>query len=195
VLIAQGSAQRDEGILHEAIELLKRLRQTAEAGERMGRVIEISMLQALAISQIPIRGWGKDEALAALEPALELAEPEGYVRTFVDEGEPMAHLLYDAAARGIAPEYTGRLLAAYPDDVPAQPKSPPDDMIEPLTARELEVLGLIIEGRSNREIAAELYLSLNTVKVHCSNIYGKLGVKSRTQAAAKAKTLGILPSN
>jgi LuxR family maltose regulon positive regulatory protein len=107
----------------------------------------------------------------------------------------MAHLLYDAAAGGIVPEYAGRLLAAYPDVVPAQPKSAPDDMIEPLTARELEVLGLIAEGRSNREIAAELYLSLNTVKVHCSNIYGKLGVKSRTQATAKAKTLGILPSN
>ncbi len=195
VLIAQGSAQPDEGTLHEAMELLKRLRQTAEAGERMGRVIEISMLQALAISQIPIRGRGQDEALAALEPALELAEPEGHVRTFIDEGEPMARLLYEAAARGIAPEYAGRLLAAYPDVVTAQPKGSPDDMIEPLTARELEVLGLIAEGRSNREIAAELYLSLNTVKVHCSNIYGKLGVKSRTQAAAKAKKLGILPSN
>jgi ATP/maltotriose-dependent transcriptional regulator MalT len=68
-------------------------------------------------------------------------------------------------------------------------------MVEPLSARELEVLGLIAEGHSNREIAAKLFLSLNTVKVHCSHIYGKLGVKSRTQAVAKAETLGILPSN
>ena len=198
VLVAQGRAQRDEGSLHEAMELLERLRQTAEAGERMGLVIEISMLQALALSQIPVRGPGQDEtdvALAMLEPALELAEPEGYVRTFVDEGEPMARLLYVAAARGIAPQYAGRLLAAFSDVVPAQSKRPADDMIEPLTARELEVLGLIAGGRSNQEIAAELYISLNTVKVHCSNIYGKLGVKSRTQAAAKAETLGILPSN
>jgi LuxR family maltose regulon positive regulatory protein len=198
VLIAQGSAQSDERTLHEAMELLMRLRQSAEAGERKGRVIEILMLQALALSQIPSGGPGQDQtdvALAALESALGLAEPEGYVRTFVDEGEPMARLLYDAAARGLAPEYAGRLLAAFPDIGPAQPKRPPDDMVEPLTARELEVLGLIAEGRSNREIAAELYVSVNTVKVHCSNIYGKLGVKSRTQATAKAETLGILPSH
>ena len=85
------------------------------------------------------------------------------------------------------------LLAAFPDVVAAKPDRPPPEMVEPLSARELEVLGLIAQGHSNREIAAKLYLSLNTAKVHCSNIYGKLGVKSRTQAVAKAKTLGILP--
>ncbi len=198
VLIAQGAAQRDEDTLHEAMELLEQLRQTAEAGECMGRIIEISMLQALALSHIPVEETARGEtnqALIALERALVLAEPEGYVRMFVDEGEPMERLLYEAASRGIAPEYAGRLLAAFPDVDSAQPKRPPPEMVEPLSARELEVLGLIAEGHSNREIAAKLFLSLNTVKVHCSHIYGKLGVKSRTQAVAKAETLGILPSN
>ncbi len=198
VLIAQGRTQRDQGSLVEAMELLKRLRQTAEAGERMGRVIEILMLQALALSQTPVEGTARGEtnpALIALERALVLAEPEGYVRMFVDEGEPMARLLYEVASWGIAPEYAGQLLAAFPDVVSAQPKRPPPEMVEPLSSREIEVLGLIAEGHSNQEIAARLFVSLNTVKVHCSHIYGKLGVKSRTQAVAKAETLGILPSN
>jgi LuxR family maltose regulon positive regulatory protein len=198
VLIAAGSAQRDEGTLNEALELLERLRQTAEAGERKGRVLEISMLQALALSQVPSSGTARsdtNETLAALTQALELAKPEGYTRMFVDEGEPMARLLYESATRGIAPEYVGRLLAAFPDAVPARPKVPPGELIEALSARELEVLGLITEGHSNREMATKLYLSLNTIKAHCSNIYGKLGVNSRTQAVAKAKTLGILPSD
>jgi LuxR family maltose regulon positive regulatory protein len=198
VFIAQGSAQRDEQTLHEAMDLLEQLRQEAEAGGRMGRVMEVSMLQALALSQNPVRGQGwddTDEALDTLSRALALAEPEGYVRMFVDEGAPMARLLYEAAARGITQEYTGQLLASFPDVDAAQPKRFPTEMVEPLSARELEVLGLIAEGHSNQEIAARLCLSLNTVKVHSSNIYSKLGVNSRTQAVAKAKTLGIqLPS-
>jgi LuxR family maltose regulon positive regulatory protein len=195
VLIAQGSAQGDEQTLHEAMGLLEQLRQESEAGGRMGRVMEILMLQALALSQNPARGqgWGdSDEALDPLSRALTLAEPEDYVRMFVDEGEPMARLLYEAAAHGITLDYTGRLLAAFPDVDAAQPKHPSVEMIELLSAREIEVLGLIAEGLSNQEIAAKLYLSPNTVKVHSSNIYGKLGVNSRTQAVAKAKTLGIL---
>ena len=164
----------------------------------MGRLIEISMLKALALSQISVRGQAKvdtDETLDPLSRALTLAEPERYVRIFVDEGAPMARLLYQAAAHGITPEYTGRLLAFFPEVDSARPKCSPIEMVEPLSTREVEVLGLIAEGHSNQEIAAKLHLSLNTVKVHCSNIYGKLGVKSRTQAVAKAKTVGILPSS
>jgi LuxR family maltose regulon positive regulatory protein len=197
VLIAQGSTQGNEQILHEAMKLLEQLRQEAAASGRMGRVMEVLMLQALALSQYPARGegWGETgEAMDILNRSLALAEPEGYVRMFVDEGAPMARLLYEAAARGIMPEYAGRLLAAFPDVDTVQPKRSPSEIIEPLSARELEVLGLIAEGYSNQEIAAKLYLSLNTVKVHSSNIYGKLGVNKRTQAVAKAKKLGILPS-
>jgi LuxR family maltose regulon positive regulatory protein len=107
----------------------------------------------------------------------------------------MAELLYQAAAQGIAPEYAGRLLTAFPaSEAPDSFQELPADMVEPLSEREREVLQLIAEGLSNREIAQELFLSISTVKVHTYNIYGKLGVHSRTQAVAKARALGILPS-
>lgn len=127
----------------------------------------------------------------------------------------MARLLHEAAARGMAPEYVHRLLTAFPTAVLAQdsppkthstgPKgtiarrrggqySPQYEIIEPLSERELEVLQLIAEGLTNPEIASRLFLSLNTVKVHTRNIYGKLNVHRRTQAVARARTLGILPS-
>jgi LuxR family maltose regulon positive regulatory protein len=162
-------------------------------------VIEILNLQALAFQssgEVP-------QALTALERALTLAEPEGFVRTFVDEGPPMANLLHQAAARGMMPDYTARLLAAFQpaDDglqttghssLAANRRS--SDLAEPLSEREIEILQLIAEGLSNREIATRLYLSLNTVKAHTRNIYGKLGVHSRTQAVAKARALGVLSS-
>ena len=109
----------------------------------------------------------------------------------------MARLLYEALARGIEPAYVRRLLAAFPvaDSEPAALSLPPDaeaGLIEPLSMRELEVLQVIAEGLSNQEVANRLYLSLHTVKVHARNIYAKLGVKNRTQAVAKGRTLGIL---
>ena len=99
----------------------------------------------------------------------------------------------------IAPDYARRLLAAFPvaepeQAVPPRTRASSDEMVEPLSERELEVLELIAEGLTNREIASRLFLSLNTVKAHTRNIYGKLGVRSRTQAVARARTLGILPS-
>jgi LuxR family maltose regulon positive regulatory protein len=165
----------------------------------VGSVLEILLLQALAChaqGDIP-------RALHPLERALTLAKPQGYVRIFVDEGLPMAQLLSEAAARGILPDYAAKLLAAFspggPEQVsPAKTHSavpnPQSVFIEPLSERELEVLGLIAEGLTNKEIAARLYISLNTVKVHTRNINGKLGVNSRIQAAVKARALGILPS-
>lgn len=157
----------------------------------MGYVIEILALQALAL-----QGQGDIlPAVTALERALSLAEPEGYVRVFVDEGPSMAPLLYEAAARGIAPQYTGRLLAALPAAEPASKfQKLPVEMVEPLSERELEVLQLIAEGLSNQEVAQRLFITLGTVKWHTSNIYGKLGVKNRTQAVAQARALGILPA-
>ena len=138
-----------------------------------------------------------DEALITLEQALTLAEPGGFIRIFVDEGPPMAHLLYEAATRGIAPDYTRRLLATFPATEPEQTdplktQVPKSDLIEPLSERELEVLQLIAEGLTNPEIAAKLFLSLNTVKVHTRNIYGKIGAHHRAQAVAQAQRLGLL---
>jgi LuxR family maltose regulon positive regulatory protein len=179
----------------EASGLLSRLLEAAEAGERTSKAIEILGLQAMAAQA---KG-DTSLALAAIENALTLAEPEGFVQIFVDEGPPMAHLLYQALGRGMAPEYVSRLLAAFPvaEPEPAAPTgSQPQesDLIEPLSERELEVLQLVAEGLTNREVAARLFLSLNTVKRHSHNIYGKLGVHSRTQAVARARAFGILPS-
>ena len=111
----------------------------------------------------------------------------------------MAHLLYEALSREIAPDYVRRLLAAFPVAEPDQTNTSESQvsgsvLIEPLSTRELEVLQLIAKGLTNAEIAARLFLSLNTVKVHARNIYGKLGVNNRTQAVARARTFGIMAS-
>jgi len=196
VLIAQYKSSLENDYIQGAKKLLERLLKAAEIGKRMGSVIEILMLQALALD-----AQGEvSHALVPLEQALTLAEPEGYFRIFVDEGPPLAHLLYEALSRGIAPAYIQRLLAAFPvteQDEPTLAKQQVNQsgLIEPLSEREIEILQLIAEGQSNQEIGSRLYLSLNTVKAHTRNIYGKLGVNSRTQAAARARALGILSGN
>jgi LuxR family maltose regulon positive regulatory protein len=134
-------------------------------------------------------------ALSTLERALVLAAPEGYVRLFVDEGTPMLALLRQAHARSKVPGYVATLLRVFG----AQPllETPAASvhsgvLAEPLTEREREVLRLLLEGASNREIARRLVLSINTVKRHVYNLCGKLGVQSRTQAIVKARTLNLL---
>ena len=181
--------------LDEATGLLQHLLEAAETGGRTTRVIEILMLQTLAFQT----SGDTDRAMDMLEQALTLAEQGGFVRIFVDEGSPMARLLYEAATRGIAPDYASRLLSAFPDAEPRQidpsnTQSPKSDLVEPLSDREIEVLQLVAEGLTNREIGERLFLSLNTVKAHTRNLYGKLDIHSRTQAVAKARALGILPS-
>ena len=173
----------------QAIELLERLLQAAEAKRRIGSVIEILVLQALAH-----QAQGNiSAALESLERALILAEPEGYLRIFVDEGPSMARLLFEAHAHGINLEYVQRLLAAFPVDEPKQAVKPAvSDLLESLSEREIEVLQLVAEGLTNKEIAAKLFLSQNTVKVHTRNINSKLGVNSRAKAVVKARALGIL---
>jgi LuxR family maltose regulon positive regulatory protein len=181
------------GQLQEAIGLLDHLLAAAEAGGRIDKVIEVKILQALTFQA----GGETDRALPVLEGALALAEPEGFIRIFVDEGPPMARLLIEALNLGIAPDYIRRLLGTFSSEDPMQDElmtsqADQSGLIEPLSERELEVLQLIAEGLTNQEIASRLYLSLNTVKVHARNIYGKLGINNRTQAAAKARDLGIL---
>ena len=179
----------------EATELLRQLLVTAKAGEHTSRTIKILILQALALQA----GGDTDQAITALEKALTLAKPAGFIRIFVDEGPAMARLLYDALARGIAPDYVRRLLAAFPLGEPEQAtatKSKVDqsELIEPLSDREIEVLQLIAEGLTNPEISLRLCVSLNTVKTHTRNIYAKLGVHTRTQAVARGRALGIIRS-
>jgi len=188
ILIAQGRWD-------ETTKLLQRMLEAAEVGGNTTREIEIMMLQALAFQA----GGDTTRAMDALERVLTLAEPEGFIRIFVDEGPPMARLLYEALTRGIAPEYARRLLAAFPmpepeQDGPPDTQAPESDLIEPLSERELEVLQLMAEGLTNPEIASRLFLSLHTVKTHARNIYGKLGVHNRTQAVTRARALGVLPA-
>ena len=193
VLLARYKSDREERSIHETMGLLERLLQAAEEGGRMGSVIQILVLQALAHE-----AQGESpSALVPLERALTLAEPEGYVRVFVDEGTPMARLLYEALSHGVEREFTRRLLAAFPVAEPEQTTSsqlrgPESELVEPLSARELEVLQLIAEGLTNQDVATRLYLSPHTVKVHTRNIFTKLAVKNRTQAVARGKALGIL---
>jgi len=169
-----------------SLALSRRLLHQAEIGKRVGRVIEVLVLQALIYQGTK----DLDRALAALKRALSLARPEGYIRTFVDEGEPMVRLLHIARSQQIETEYVTALLSVFEKTAgPTQPS--PKLLSEPLTAREVEVLNLIQAGCSNQDIADQLVISMPTVKRHISNIYTKLGVKSRTQAVAIGKELKL----
>ena len=179
----------------------------------MGRVIEMLALQVT----VSVAQKEETEALAAVEHALALAEPEGYIRTFVDEGEPMRGVianwrvvtgrsknLTEVQTRLMA--YAEKLLVAFPSHASQlliiaqhpfgtgeQASSPAlqSSLVDPLSARELEVLHLIAEGLSNLSIAQKLFLSTGTVKVHLKHIYGKLDVNSRTQAVARLHELNL----
>jgi LuxR family maltose regulon positive regulatory protein len=170
----------------EALTLLDALLSPARDAGRMNAVIEIQTLRALALPTV-------DEALPALQEALTQAEPEGYVRLFLDQGEPLRELLQQAVRRGIAPRYVSRLLAM--GGLSGGAVSPArQPLVEPLSDRELEVLGLLAEDLPNREIGRRLFISLPTVKSHTRSIFGKLGVHGREAAVARARALGILPA-
>ena len=208
VLLAQtraGKFREDEHPLDEALQLIEEICQTAGTDGRVIDVIEAMNLQALVLSE----QGNLTGALVVLQRAVEQAEPQGYMRLFVDEGPPMAVLLRRLRANGIAPDYLTMVLEGFesvePDqgtDLPKQSwqtelnrasrsKTLPT-LLEPLSSRELEVLELIAEGRSNEEIGRELYVSVGTVKTHLKHIYGKLEVHTRTQAVARARELHLL---
>jgi LuxR family maltose regulon positive regulatory protein len=186
-LLAQGKSE-------EATPLLERLIQSAERSGRWGHLIGYLSLQAISYHAQD----RTDEALTHLSRALTLAEPESYVRTFVDLGPPMRDLLLIAAGRGMAPTYMPTLLITFPSQVTGQvsPLRPhtrsPIHLVEPLTDREVQILRLMAAQLTYREIANELYLSVNTIKWYAKSIYGKLGVSSKADAADRARELNIL---
>jgi LuxR family maltose regulon positive regulatory protein len=200
VLLACYQRNHADGSISGVMGLLERLLKAAEAGGRKGSAIEILVLQAIAYharGDIPA-------ALLPLQHALALAEPEGYVRMFLDEGSNMVQLLREASAREIMPDYTDKLLAAFEaekresEDKPDLPSALPEGhrdsepLIDPLSQRELKILQLIAQGLSNREIGERLFLALDTVKGHNRKIFDKLQVQSRTEAIARARELGLL---
>ena len=181
-----------------ALALLDRLLQHAESHGRFGSAIEILAVRAVALQ----RFGDSARALQDLERALALGEPEGYARVFVDEGTPMATLLRRARTHGMFPEYAAKLLDAFGDRSatdglsPARPGAATrpkvaGPLIEPLTRREREVLRLLAEEASNQEIARRLFITVGTVKKHVYHIFGKLGVRNRAEAVAKARALNL----
>ena len=182
VLLAEAAPGQALGILGGAL-------PSATNAGRMGRAIEIQALRALALHALDQPA----AALEAIDRALLLAEPERYVRTFLDLGEPLVPLLKRAASHGTTPQYAAHLLAAFDRHERAKTALERQPLVEPLTERELEVLQLLAEQLSNREIGHRLFISLPTVKSHTSSIYGKLAVHSREEAVAKAQALAILP--
>ena len=189
VLLARSTSDRADRSMREAIGLLERLLQAAEAGERTGSAIEILVLLALAHQaqgDIPA-------ALVPLSRALTLAQPEGYVRMFVDVGAPMAELLTRMKDEGgRMKEYIRKLLAAFGKQEDVHPSSLiPHPLMEPLSERELDVLRLLGTYLSGPDIARELMVSLNTLRTHTKNIYDKLGVNTRQAAVRRARSLDL----
>ncbi|MBK8934297.1 MAG: helix-turn-helix transcriptional regulator [Chloroflexi bacterium] len=192
VLLACYQQDIEDISIVEVVGLLERLLKHAEEGRRKGSAIEILTLQALAYhAQGDLAA-----ALFSLQRALMLAEPEGYIRMFLDEGSSMRQLLHEASVREIMPDYTDKLLAAFEaekqkgGDKPSLPHAQP--LIDPLSQRELEILKLIAQGLSNRAIGKRLFLALDTIKGHNRKIFDKLQVQSRTEAIARARELGLL---
>ncbi len=185
VLLAQGDAPA-------ALAILEPILGQAEEKAWVDRQLRAMLLQALALSA----NHEKDKALQTLEEILTMAEPGGFVRLFLDEGEPMAELLSNASAQGIRSDYLAKLLAAFASEKLKVENKPvalePQALIAPLSPRELEILQLIAQGLSNRQICDRLFLALSTVKGHVGIIFDKLQVQRRTEAIARARELGFL---
>jgi LuxR family maltose regulon positive regulatory protein len=192
LLLAGLENGRSEHSVHEALGLLGRLLQAAADGGRMGSVIEIRLLQALAHQEL----GDLPAALLSLQHALTLAEPEGYVRVFLEMGSGIETLLREAAANGMMPDYTARLLAAFAGEagqaIPLSPSPLSESLVEPLSQRELEILRLFKTELSGPEIADELVIALSTVRTHTKGIYSKLNVNNRRAAVIRAEELGLI---
>lgn len=186
LLLAESARGRAGGGAREAAELLARLLAAAEAGGRAGTMIEILLLQAMAHQTLgEVRA-----AQERLEGALALAQPERYVRTFLDAGPLLVPLLEAAAKRGVASDYVRVLLAARGKGANRTPMN--QGLIEPLSERELDVLRMLSTDLDGPAIARELVVSLNTVRTHTKNVYAKLGVNNRRAAVSRAAELDLL---
>jgi LuxR family transcriptional regulator, maltose regulon positive regulatory protein len=189
VLIARHRMRRDARELGDVLTLLERLLAAAERGGRGASVIEARILQAAAYEA----GGDAPAALAPLHRAVSLAQPEGYVRLFADEGTPMAALLRALSKQPDAPSHVRRLLAA--TSTTATRASIPSQLVDPLSERELDVLRLLDGDLDGPQIAHQLSVSLNTLRTHTKNIYAKLGVTSRRAAVRQARDLNLIPGH
>jgi len=191
--LSQARVHLARGDTSAALAVLGPLRRQMEAKGWEDERLKVMVLQAVALQA----HGEQDKAVQLLCDALALAEPGGFIRLFVDEGIPMAHLLSEAEAIGMMPDYTGKLLAVLEaeeqkrEDTSSLPP-PAQPLIEPLSRREVEVLHLMAQGLSNQEMSERLFLALDTVKGHNRNIFGKLQVQRRTEAVARARELGLL---
>ncbi|MHC1770171.1 MAG: LuxR C-terminal-related transcriptional regulator [Flexilinea sp.] len=197
---SQARVHLAQGDPSAALAVLGPLRRQVEAKGWVDEQLKVMILQSVAHY---VHGE-KDQAVQLLGEALKLAEPGGFIRLFIDEGPQMVRLLLEAASLGVMPNYIGKLLTAFevekqksedkPDFSPTLPEGHPDGepLIEPMSQRELEVLRLIAQGLSNREIGERLFIALDTVKGHNRKIFDKLQVQSRTEAIARARELGLL---
>jgi len=184
VLLAQGDTS-------SALAVLEPLRQQMEVKGWVDEQLKVMVLQAVALHA----HGEEDQAVQLLGDALALAKPGGFIRTFVDEGLPMAQLLSEAASRGVKQDYAGKLLAAFADETKDERRTTEpsaSSSVETLSQRELDVLRLIAEGLSNQEICERLFLALDTVKGHNRRIFNKLQVQRRTEAIARARELGLI---
>jgi len=176
----------------KAFQALEGIQASAEADGHFRHLLEIYVLKALACQAL-----NQDKlALEHVERALKAAEAEGFERVFLDtifldKGAPMRRLLYKAAELGVTPEFTGKLLSAFPRMVKDKQKAS-TILVEPLSKREIEVLEHLAKGLTNRQVAQQMVISLDTVKTHTSNIYSKLGVNNRTQAVIQARAFGLI---
>ncbi len=191
--ISQARVHLAQGDPSAALARLLPWRRQVEAKGWADERLKVMVLQAVALQA----HGEKDKAMYLLGDALALAAPGGFIRLFVDEGPPMAHLLSEAAARGMMPDYTGKLLVVMEAEAQKRENTsslpaPAQPLIEPLSPRELEVLHLMAQGLSNQEMCQRLFLALSTVKGHNRTIFGKLQVQRRTEAVARARALGLL---
>ena len=189
--ISQARVYLAQGDTSKALEVLEPIRQQIEAKGWADERLKVMVLQTVALHA----HGEKEKAMQVLDDALMLAEPGGFIRTFVDEGLPMSQLLFEAAARGMMPDYTDKLLASIKAEQKSEDKSTPiiaKALIGSLSQRELEILKLIALGLSNRAIGERLFLAVDTVKGHNRRIFDKLQVQNRTEAVARAHELGLM---